>query len=335
MSLLYPTRRQVLAGILATSAPAALAPSVFTPSAALAQDKAKLSVAWNTGAICGAPVAAAKASGIFDKNNLDVEFINFAGSTEQMLESIATGKADVGIGMALRWLKPLEQGFDVKIIAGLHAGCLRLLSTRDSGVTKLEDLKGKVVAVSDLASPSKHFFAIQLAKLGLDPENDIDWRVYPGELLGAVVERGEAQAIAHWDPLTYQFLKSDKFIELGSNMEGEYANRACCIVGVRQALLEEQPQAIQALLRSLFEAQKLSVEHPQVAAEAYQPFSPNTPIEDLIAQISYHGHGHYPSGNALKEELAQFTADLKNIGVIRNRTDPVKFAEQIYAEVNI
>ncbi len=330
MSILHPSRRQILAGLLATSAPA-----LALPSFARAQDAAKLSVAWNTGAVCGAPVAAAKAGGIFDKHNLDVEFINFAGSTEQMLESIATGKADVGIGMALRWLKPLEQGFDVKIIAGLHSGCLRLLSTRDSGVAKLEDLKGKVVAVADLSSPSKHFFAIQLAKLGLDPENDVDWRVYPGELLGAVVERGEAAAIAHWDPLTYQFLKSDKFIEIGSNMDGDYANRACCIIGVRKNLLDEKPEAISALLRSALEAQHFSAEHPQAAAEAYQPFSPNTPIEDLIAQISYHGHKHTPSGLALKQELAEYTADLKAIGVIRDRTDPEAFAEQIYAEVTV
>ncbi len=34
-------------------------------------------------------------------------------------------QGDAGIGMALRWLKPLEQGFDVKITAGLHGGCLR------------------------------------------------------------------------------------------------------------------------------------------------------------------------------------------------------------------
>ena len=31
-----------------------------------------------------------------------------------LLEAIATGKADAGVGMALRWLKALEQGFAVK-----------------------------------------------------------------------------------------------------------------------------------------------------------------------------------------------------------------------------
>ncbi|WP_163078793.1 ABC transporter substrate-binding protein, partial [Acinetobacter baumannii] len=71
------------------------------------------------------------------RHGLDVEFVNFGGSTEALLEAIATGKADAGIGMALRWLKPLEQGFDVKGTAGLHGGCLRLLGSRAAGITEV------------------------------------------------------------------------------------------------------------------------------------------------------------------------------------------------------
>ncbi|MEH3064387.1 MAG: ABC transporter substrate-binding protein, partial [Methylobacterium radiotolerans] len=80
-------------------------------------------LAWNATAICTAAAPFAKEQGIFARHGLDVEFVNFGGSTEALLEAIATGKADAGIGMALRWLKPLEQGFDVKITAGLHGGC--------------------------------------------------------------------------------------------------------------------------------------------------------------------------------------------------------------------
>ena len=54
-------------------------------------------------------------------------------------------RSDAGLGMALRWLKPLEQGFDVKIAAGTHGGCMRVLSRANSGVDKLADLKGKIV----------------------------------------------------------------------------------------------------------------------------------------------------------------------------------------------
>ena len=103
-----------------------------------------LTLAWNATSVCTAAAPVAKERGVFAKHNLDVDFINFGGSTEQLLEAIATGKADAGIGMALRWLKPLEQGFDVRITAGVHGGCIRLLGSKaaahhQSGIAARQD----------------------------------------------------------------------------------------------------------------------------------------------------------------------------------------------------
>src|ERR1700733_1344227 len=115
----------------------------------------KISFAWNAGAPCLLAVTVAKDKGIFAKHGLDVELVNYSGSTDQLLETLATGKADAAVGMALRWLKPLEQGFDVKIVAGLHGGCLRLLVPAGSSIKELKDLKGKSIATSDTNSPDK------------------------------------------------------------------------------------------------------------------------------------------------------------------------------------
>lgn len=326
------SRRTLLGAATALGAMAAL-DGLGRKAARAAAPLTKLTLAWNTGAVCGAPIAAAQAGGVFERHGLEVEFINFAGSTEALLEAIATGKADAGVGMALRWLKPLEQGFDVRIVAGLHSGCLRLLAARDGGISELADLRGKTVAISDLASPSKHFFAILLAKQGIDAEAEVDWRVYPGELLGAVIDRGEAQAVAHWDPLTYQFLQAGNLVEIASNMDGEYARRACCIVGVRGQLLTENREAITALVKATSEAQHFAAHNPRLTAEAYQPYSPNTSIEHLEAQVRYHGHSHSPAGEALKRELATYAEELKLVGVIRERTDAQEFAARIFEDV--
>lgn len=98
----------------------------------------KIKLAINKSAVCLAPVAVAEQQKIFSKYNLDVEFVNFGNSTDVLLEAIATGKADAGVGMALRWLKALEQGFDVKLTAGTHGGCLNLLTAKDSPFGGLE-----------------------------------------------------------------------------------------------------------------------------------------------------------------------------------------------------
>jgi NitT/TauT family transport system substrate-binding protein len=169
-----------------------------------------LKLAVNLNAVCLAPVVIAHGQGFFKKHNLDVELVNFGNSTEVLLEAIATGKADAGVGMALRWLKALEQGFDVKLTAGTHGGCLRLLSAVNGNVLKLEDLKGKTIGVTDMASPDRNFFSILLKKHGIDPVRDVDWRLYPADLLGTALERGEVQAVSGSDPFMYRLIKSGK-----------------------------------------------------------------------------------------------------------------------------
>ena len=91
----------------------------------------ELKITWNTNAVCNVGVAVADERGFFAKRNLKVEKINFAGATDQLLELLASGKADAGVGMALAWMKPLEQGFDVKLTAAIHGGCIRLITTRE------------------------------------------------------------------------------------------------------------------------------------------------------------------------------------------------------------
>jgi NitT/TauT family transport system substrate-binding protein len=294
----------------------------------------KLKLSWNAGAVCLAPLPVAIDHGFFQKQNLDVELVNYSGSTDQLLEAIATGKTDAGLGMALRWLKPLEQGFDVKIAAGTHGGCMRVLSRTDSGVDKLADLKGKIVAVGDLAGPDKNFFSIQLAKQGIDPNKDVDWRAYPGNLLQLAVEKREVQAFLASDPIAYLWLKDSAYKEVASNLDGDYKDKSCCIVGLRGSLVREEPQVARAITQALLDAAMFTSQNPDKAAASFQPYAPKTASPgDLQAMVRYHTHHHHPVGSVLKQELKAYADDLKLVSVFKPSTDTAKFAERIYVDV--
>jgi NitT/TauT family transport system substrate-binding protein len=294
----------------------------------------KLKLSWNAGAVCLTPVPVAIDNGFFQKQNLDVELVNYSGSTDQLLEAIATGKSDAGLGMALRWLKPLEQGFDVKIAAGTHGGCMRVLTRIDSGVNQLADLKGKIVAVGDLAGPDKNFFSIQLAKLGIDPNKDVDWRAYPGNLLDVAVRKGEVQAFLSSDPLAYLWLKDSAYKEVASNLDGEYRDRTCCILGLRGSLVREEPQVARALTQALLDAAMFTSQNHEKAAQSFQPYAPKTAsLADLEGMVRYHTHHHHPIGEALKRELKAYADDLKTVSVFKTSTDTAKFAERIYVDI--
>jgi NitT/TauT family transport system substrate-binding protein len=294
----------------------------------------KLKLSWNAGAVCLAPLPVAIDHGFFQKQNLDVELVNYSGSTDQLLEAIATGKTDAGLGMALRWLKPLEQGFDVKIAAGTHGGCMRVLSRTDSGVDKLADLKGKIVAVSDLGGPDKNFFSIQLAKQGIDPTKDVDWRVYPQNLLQLAVVKGEVQAFLSSDPLAYLWLKDPAYKEVASNLDGDYKDMTCCIVGLRGSLVRDEPQVARAITQALLDSAMFTSQNPDKAAASFQPYAPKqASLQDLEAMVRYHTHHHHPTGAVLKQELKAYADDLKLVSVFKPSTDTAKFAERIYVDV--
>jgi NitT/TauT family transport system substrate-binding protein len=352
----FALSRRHLLGAAATLVPAsAVAPRVFasnriampdglaaappicraaaTVPVTVVPQKTQLRLTWNANAICTVGVPVAQQKGLFAKRNLDVELINFGGSTDQLLEAIATGKADAGVGMALRWLKPLEQGFDVKITTATHGGCMRLLTTPASGIKGLEDLKGKSVGVADLGAPDKNFFSIRLAKLGLDPLTDVNWRVYPPDLLPVALQKGEVQAFTLGDPLAWVVRDRDGLAQIASNLDAEYANRACCVLGVRGSLIRDNRPAAAAITEAILEAQDYVFANPKEAAEIFVPYSPKSSPAQLTAMLQSHTHGHHPAGADLKQELALYTDELKAISVIRPGTNTDKFSTMVYADV--
>ena len=301
---------------------------------ALADEGTKsLKLSWNAGAICTAPVPVALTQGFFRKRGLDVELVNFAGSTDQLLEAIATGKSDAGVGMALRWIKPLEQGFDVKLTAGIHGGCMRLLATKSSGIVDLAGLKGRTVGVSDMASPAKNFFAITLKKLGVDPESDVRWRQYPANLLGEALKKGEVQAIADGDPTIWTLRESDHLYEVSNNLCGDYANRVCCVLGVRGSLIRKDRATAQALTQALIEATEWTANNPDAAAKIFSAYAPKADVGQLAAMLRSHTDHHHPVGDAFRNEIALYADDLKTVGVVNAGTDSNRFASRVFADV--
>ncbi|KAA9002023.1 ABC transporter substrate-binding protein [Affinibrenneria salicis] len=335
------SRRRFLASLGAAGVGTAAGLSVFSPllapTAARAQNTTQLTtvkLAWGQTAICQAPISVALKQGFFTKYGLNVEPVNFSGPTDALLQAIATGHADGGIGMALRWLKPLEQGFDVNLTAGTHGGCMRLLVPQNSDIRRVADLAGKSVAVSDQASPIRNFFAIQLAKQGIDPDKQVNWVQYPADLFGEALRKGEVQAIAGDDPQAWLIKRNDHLVELANNLQGEYATITCCVLGLRGELVRKQPEVAQAITQAILDAQQWTAQHAAESAEIFAPYLPSTiPPQDVAAILQQHTHNHRSTGEQLRKEIAFYINDLKTINVIRPETDADQFAAHYVPDI--
>lgn len=307
---------------------------VAAPGAAADGPLRRVRLTWNANSICTIAVPIAQQKGFFAKHGLEVELINFGGSTDALLEAIATGKADAGLGMALRWLKPLEQGFDVKLVAGIHGGCLRLLTTGRSGLHTLADFRGKRIAVGDLAGAEKNFFSIALGQLGIDPAKEVTWRQFPADLLIEAVKRGEADGAGFTDPLGYLIRERDSLVEVHTNLSDVYADRACCVLGIRGSLVRDERPVATALARSLLEAGMWGVHNVEEAAGIFSPNAPNRASNAMLADmLRSHTHHNQPIHAAFQNQIRLYAEELKTIGVFRPGTDPARYAQRVVTDV--
>lgn len=326
----HTTRRTLLkaAGV------AAIAPVAVVTSGALAAPR-KLTFAWNANAFCLSPIVVAQELGYFERNGVQVDLINYTGSTDQLLESLATGKADAAVGMIHRWLKPLEAGFDVKIIGSSHGGCVRLIGAKSAGATTLQSLKGKTIGVPDLASPGKNFFSILLAKNKIDPDKDVTWRQYPADLLGIAVDKGEIQAIADGDPNLYLLEKRSPglYQEIATNLTGEYKDKTCCIIGARGEFVRNERAHAAGVARAVVQASDYVADNPNESARLFAKYSPKVPVEDLRALLGTLTHRHHPSGNNLLAEIEFYARDFRSVGVLKPSTDPARLARHVFADL--
>lgn len=318
----------------AGAAGAAGAASVAGGKVLAAQPLRDIKLSWGAGAVCLAPIPVAIERGIFARHGLKAELVNFTGSTDQLLELLATGKADVGVGLIHRWIKPLESGLDVKLIGSSHGGCVRLLGYAPAGIDAVRKLKGRTIAVTDLNSPGKNFFSILLAKSGIDPVRDVDWRVFPGDMLGLALEKGEAHAIADHDPNLFLIQQRTKgLVELATNMSGEYADKTCCVLGAGSRLVRSDKPLLASLVRAILEASDFVAENPKETAKIFEAYAVKVTPEQVRTMLSTMDHKVHPTGLALRRQVEFYANDFKLVGVLKPTTNAARFAEHVTVDV--
>jgi NitT/TauT family transport system substrate-binding protein len=324
-------RRHFLGAAAAAGAAGAAGLAAAGGAFAAAQDHPGL----EPGQLLPGAVPIALERGLFEKNGLQVEVLNWGGSADQLLEALATGKAEVGVGLIHRWVKPLEAGLDVKIVGSVHGGCLRLVGVNAAGVTRdVKSLKGKVIGVADLNSPAKQFYGIHLAKLGLDIDKDVEWRVYPADLLDVAVKKGEVHAIADGDPNLYLIEKRNPgvFTELGNSAKGNMPRRSAACWARAPSLCATTASAA-AVVRALAQASDYVAENPNESAKIFAKYTPKFEVPDLQRLLAELTYKHHPHNSRLQDEVREFAADFRSAGILKKSTDPARFARHITQDV--
>ena len=182
---------------------------------------------------------------------------------------------------------------------GTHGGCMRVLSRANSGRRQARRPQGQDRRASAIsADRTRTSSRSSSPSTGIDPNKDVDWRVYPGNLLQLAVEKGEVQAFLASDPIAYLWLKDTAYKEVASNLDGEYKDKTCCIVGLRGSLVREEPQVARGVDAGRCSMRRCSPRRIRTRQRRRSsPMRRRPPACRICRRWSrYHTHHHHPTG---------------------------------------
>ena len=150
----------------------------------------------------------AKQAGIFDKNGLEVELVEFRNGNEA-ISAHRSGAVDFVLSIPGTAMMAAERGFDLVLLTqnetakaqGPDAGSIMVLA--DSPYQKLSDLVGKKIAVSGLHSQMTVATSVALARGGADMSK-MQVMEMPLPSMGDALRSKQVDAIAHLDPWVTQ-----------------------------------------------------------------------------------------------------------------------------------
>jgi NitT/TauT family transport system substrate-binding protein len=267
--------------------------------------------------ICNASVFVAYEKNFFKEEGLDVELL--LGDTEFIAEGLALGKIDATQNMVIAQLKAIEQGLDLKITAGVHKGCMHVLTAKDSPLSKPEDLKGKRIGTP---GGSSWFFAARvLGSLGMDIKRDVEWKAHPPAELKLALEKKEVDAISVTDPIG-ELLLSEGFAKdiVNSATDAPYKDEYCCVVIVSGRLIKSDPDTATRITRAILKAAKWVSSNPQSAAEICVEKKYTSGSVELNARVLMHLN-YIPSVDGGAEATKTAASAMRKAGMLDASTD--------------
>lgn len=155
----------------------------------------------------------AKQAGIFAKNGLDVQLVEFRNGNEAIAAQRG-GAVDIVLTIPGTAMAAVERGFDLMLISGSETSQPNTPDTgsivvrKDSGINSLADLKGKTIAISGTHTQKTVDIQYILKKAGVGP-NDFKFLEMPYSTQFDALRNKQIEVAASLDPWTTLFRNSD------------------------------------------------------------------------------------------------------------------------------
>jgi NitT/TauT family transport system substrate-binding protein len=284
------------------------------------------------GLTCEAPIFTAVEKGFFKEEGLEVEMVKCEWSKYK--DVLALGGFDITHHLIMYFLKPLEQGLDVRFTGGIHRGCLRLQAGTKGNIRSIKDMKGKRIGVPGMGTPPFIFSSRVLGANGIDATKDVTWIVYPAGELGLALDKGDVDAVATSEPIGSMLIAQGKVRNIADQAEDKpYSDEYCCAVIANGKFLKANPKATAAATRALLKAAKWVETNPAAAARlSVEGKYLASTVEQNAVAISHLRYVPSVSGAETAVKLA--SAEMKIANMLSPSTDPDSLAKQAFVKLD-
>ena len=302
----------------------------------------KIDIPGKDGALCGAPIYVAYENGYFAEEGFDVNLI----STDFEARKIGLNNGSIPIVNGdFQFFPSIENGIDVKVVDGLHEGCIKFAVRTDSDISTAEDLKGKKIGVDEIGGTPHQVASLWLENAGIsaDPsKGEVQFLPYSdGNLEFEALANGEIDVAALWDPLGSIHEKAgDVKIIFDLGKDEYFADHFCCFLYASSKVLDEDPEEVAALLRAYRKAQEWIYENPDktvdlIIDKKYASIEDKELAVELIKSYGYPAAAEHDENwdSHVEEDVKYFVDGLAKIGYLES--DPDEFAKKIYKQVDV
>ena len=197
--------------------------------------------------------------------NVEIKPVKFS-SWPEIAEALKNGAIDgafllTPIGLTLR-----QKGVPVKVVLLGHRNGSALTVRNNIGINRVEDLKGKILAVPSPFSTHNILLRKLLTEKHIDPARDLKIiDMAPPEMVNALATgRIHGYIVAEPFGAQAEAQKVGKVLTLSKDI---WPNHICCVLNLRETVINAHPEAVQELVSGFTRTAAFIEANPAQAAK--------------------------------------------------------------------
>lgn len=220
--------------------------------------------------ICMSPLFVAYSKGYFKEQGLDVK-LQWTTTPGDAVNLLSSNSLQFTHSSFLATYRAVDQGSELRIIAGSGNHGLSCIARSGSGIKSLEDLAqrkntGLKVGSQRLNNLELTFYSL-IKKLGLT-YNDFDMQYFHDHFtMQAAFENNAIEVVTHVEPYATLLIDKMKGVKIGDSEDAWGKGSPDCVVSVRADFLEKYPITVKKYIKAILRGDAFVKQHLKETVE--------------------------------------------------------------------